>query len=326
VSPGLQLALVLVALLGSAFFSGLETGVVSINPFRLRHLARKKVPGATLLQAFLDHPDHLLGTTLVGNNLCNVVASVTAVSLGTELAGRTGTSLAYVTITLVTLICCEYLPKAWFQGQPARRALPFARLLHLFGRLLYPFSRVILLLSRVLVPIRTRGEIWQPALTREEFGHLTEAGTRAGALSREEGHMMHQVMGLSSTPCRQLMVPRDRMRSLSADADTGHILSAAQTHRLSRLPVHDADSGLFIGIVYIFDVLADPTPEGKTARDYLRPPQFVDEDQSALDVLPRMRRSQQPLALLTNRQGRVTGLVTVEDLLAHIVGPLGGGR
>ena len=81
-----EFIVIAVCLLGSWFFSGIETGLISINRLRLRHFVRRRVPGADILQRFLLHPDDLLGTTLVGNNIVNTVLSVMAVSLGAAAA------------------------------------------------------------------------------------------------------------------------------------------------------------------------------------------------------------------------------------------------
>ena len=125
----LQLLLLLVCLAGTAFFAGVETGLISINRLRLRHLVRHKVPGAEILQDFLKRTDYLLGTTLVGTNLFTVTASVIAASLGARWFGAVGTSISDAFITLILLVVCEYIPKARFQAFPARRTLPFANLL-----------------------------------------------------------------------------------------------------------------------------------------------------------------------------------------------------
>lgn len=323
-NTGFSLLVILMALVGSAFYAGMETGVVSINHLRLRHLVRRRVRGADILQRFLRQPDHLLGTTLVGNNLCNVIASVLSVSLGARLFGLPGYWVAYALLTVITLLFCEYLPKAWFQAAPAPRTLPLAGLLHLNGRLFHPFSRLVMTLTRFLVPLPTHKEIWQPAMTRDEFSHLTRESTLGGSLTSTEGRMMHGVLTLSEKTCRDIMVPREQFEFVPADAGTQRILERARSGKHTRLPVFSAEEDRFIGIVYVFDVLADPEATDKCARDFMRPPQFVDHHQHADKILPRMRRSRQPLALVTDDRSRVVGLVTTEDVLEEIVGPLEG--
>ncbi len=318
----LQFFIVVAMLIGSAFFSGMETGVVSVNPLRLAHLKRKGVPQAFIIDRFRQHPDHLLGTALVGNNICNVVASVTAVSLGTALLGLPGYTIAYILLTLSMLMFGEYLPKSWFQSRPARRVMPLIRLFQFIGYLLYPASRVLTLLARLFFPVRVQEEGERPLITRDELRHLTEESAAVGSLSARGGQMMRKVFELSHKTCQEVMVPLADIRGVTPDVGAEEIIRIARSEQHSRLPVFDPVLKRYIGMVYIFDVLADSNRGGKTARSYMRPPQFVEGATPAESLLPRMRLSKQPLALVTDHGGAVIGLVTVEDLLEEIVGPL----
>jgi len=249
VTEAAQLLIVALAILGSAFYSGLETGVVSINRLRLRHLIRHKVKGADILLDFLVHPDHLLGTMLVGNNLCNVVASVTAVSLGAHLMGTAGYTIGYAALTLIMLMFGEYLPKAWFQALPAERSLPFAKLLQINGYIFYPVSRVMTALARLLVPVpASREDQPRPFVTKEELKHLTTEGERSGALTSDERRMIHSVFELTHKACRDIMVPRENFNLVHDDTPRDEILEIARTKSISRLPVfdgfHDSPSAL----------------------------------------------------------------------------------
>lgn len=310
-------------LIGSAFYSGLETGVVSVNPLRLNHMIRKEVKNAKILQDFIDHPDHLLGTALVGNNLCNVIASISAVSLGTYLAGGTGYTIAYITMTIFMLIMGEYLPKAYFQGNPVVRVLPFMKLLQVNGYLFYPVSKLVTLITRIVMPLprQEEGNV-EPLLTREELHHLTDATRKAGSITSNEGRLMKKVFELDSKTVADLMVPLANTLTTDIDTPAAKLVQLANDRNLSRIPVSDSDSGRFVGIVYIFDVVSDPAWDQKTARDFLRAPQLVRGDTPADEILPRMRRSRQPMALVQDAQSKVIGIITTEDILKAIVGPL----
>ena len=181
------LLLILVSVIGSAFYSGMETGVVAVNRLRLRHLVRNRVPGAAQLQAFLQEPDHLLGTTLVGTNLFNAIASVAAVGLGAHLLGKTGYGVAQVVITIVLLVFGEFLPKAWFQGRPAARTLPFIRFLAWNGYVFYPLSRLATGLARIFVPVRppATAEDQPPLLAAESMLYRIVRGPLSVADVRE---------------------------------------------------------------------------------------------------------------------------------------------
>jgi len=317
----LHVAVILVCLVGSALFAGLETGVISIHRLRLRHLVRTNTPGARIIERFLNHPDHLLGTTLVGNNLCLVFTSVTTAILALKWFGAWGPWISSIFTSLIILVVGEYLPKAWFQGRPAHRTLPFARFLQIAGWVFLPLSRAAMWIARWLFPApRDARDPDRPFITKEEIKHLAHEGVSSGELTKDEQVMIHSVLELEQTTCRQIMTPATRMVRVSDEDSSEELLDVARSHHYSRLPVYSEDEQRFIGIVHVLDILRDPDPAGKTARDYMRPPQFVSASLPADELLPRMRLSRQPMALVTDRHSRVVGLVTSEIVLEQILG------
>jgi putative hemolysin len=310
-----------VALVGSGFYSGMETGIVSINRLRLQHMVRNRIRGATILQEFLMKPDHLLGTTLVGTNICNTAVSVALAGLAVRSLGAHGLWLASLGSTIILLIFGEYLPKAWFRSYPAYRSLPFARALQWSGYLFYPISVGVTQLARVVIPAPKNRE-QAPWLTREEFAHLTKEGEQTGALSSDERRMIHSVLELTRKRCRDIMIPRDRMIVIPPDMRVPDIIALAREKRISRLPIYDEEQDMFIGITHILDLLTAQDAKNKKARDFARPPQYVDGDTPVDRLLPRMSITRQPMALVTDEKSRVIGLITTEDILEEIVGDL----
>ena len=317
----LEIFLLLFCLAGSAFFAGVETGVISINRLRLQHLVRRQVPGAKTIRHFLTHSDLLLGTTLIGTNLLHVVSAVLAASIGRRLHGAAGAACAGGGLLLVTLICCEYIPKAWFQAAPARRTLPFAPLLRAAAWILRPFSLVVNLIVHGVLPLRDAKAVNNKMLvTREELLHLAREGERSGVLTPHESEMIHGVFDLTHKTCDVLMTPRDKMAFVPATATPGEILALARTREFNRLPVYDPAQKSFVGVVHVFDVLADDAPAGKTAADYMRPPQLVASYLPVDHLLPRMRVTRLPLFLVTDDRYEVIGLITLEDVLREVTG------
>lgn len=317
----LELILLVFGAAGSWFFSGMETGLISINRLRLRHLVRRKVRGADILQKFLEQPDHLLGTMLVGNNIANTVLSVVATSVGTRHLGAAGAWVAGIAVTLGLLIFCEYFPKAWFQSHPTQRCLPFARPLDGIARILRPLSWAFMRVVNALVPLPRRGsEAAPPVITREELIHLTHETQKAGALTPEEVRMITGVMELKSITAEEIMVPRDQIVYIHHDTSAEDIKLFARARAFNQFPVFDREKKQFVGIVYVMDVLCDPAPQGKFAKDYMRSPQLVDKSVPADHVLPRMRVTKQPVVLVTDGERGVIGMLTLERVVAEFVG------
>ncbi len=319
----LELILVVVCMAGSWFFSGIETGLISINRLRLRHLVRHKVKGAHILQTFLQKPDLLLGTTLVGNNIVNTVLSVLAASLGVRWLGEHGAWINGAVVTVLLLVVCEYFPKAWFQSFPARRCLPFAPLLLGLSRVLYPLGRPLMRVVQALLPTPPGADQKaQPVVTREELIHLAREGEQSGVLTPEEVRMIDGVFELKAMTCEEIMIPREKFLYIHHDTSVDDLCLFARAQDVDQFPVFHKEKQQFVGVVYVFDVLADEAPAGKTAQDYMRPPQWVMRHTPVDHVLPRMRVTRQPVVLVTDDQYQTVGLVALENVLEEVVGTL----
>ena len=317
----LELFLLFFCLAGSAFFAGIETGIISINRLRLQHFVRRQVKGAATIRHFLTHSDLLLGTTLIGTNLLHVVSAVLAASIGHRLRGAAGAAIAGALLAVVILVFCEYIPKAWFQAAPARRTIPLAHILLAASWILRPFSFVVNTLLRWTMPGSDARRVEDKMLvTREELLHLARESAQSGVLTPHESEMIHGVFELTHKTCATLMTPRDKMATVPATATPAEILAIARTREFNRLPVYDAAQKSFVGVVHIFDLLSDESPAGKTAADYMRPPQLVASYLPVDHLLPRMRVTRLPLFLVTDDRYEVIGLITLEDVLREVTG------
>lgn len=309
-----------ICLIGGAFFAGIETGIVAINRLRLRHLVLRRVRGARLLEKFVQDPDLLLGTTLIGTNLCHVAATVSAAAIGASIAGPRGVAAAGALLTVVVLVGCEYLPKAWFQSFPARRSLPFAPLLYASAWLFAPFRWVLAMIVNRLLGVLPAKPRPPPLLTREDLLHLASEGESSGILTAEETRMIRGVFELSGLACRDIMVPREKMVTVEHDWPAARVVELARQRRLHRFPVWHRERQTFIGVVHVFDIVRDRNRAGQTVERYARPPQLVGAHVLVDHILPRMRVTRQPMVLVTDERFEVVGLLTLNDVLKEIVG------
>ena len=316
---GLQFILIIACLAAAAFFSGVETGAISTNRLRLQRLARKNNPAAQTLTEFLRHPDRLLGTTLVGVNLATVIASVTAAGVARSLAEHWGPPLCSILMTLVVLVFCEYLPKAWFRSDPLSRTLSWVPVLRASARLLYPLSLIATGLARILVPVPTRGEpSLRPFMSREELKYLSSQSEQTGALSAEGRRMIHGILELASRTAAEIMTPRKNFSYLQTDASAAEAERRARLANFVRLPVFDPRRNAFTGILHILDIPPDPESLKRPVTDFMRPAQLIPSTMRLNDVLVRMRAARQPM-MLVDDNGDTVGLLTMEDILGEIV-------
>lgn len=318
-----EIILILICILSGGFFAGMETGVVSTNRLRLHHLLLRKTRGAQTLQYFLEHPDHLLGTTLVGTNLSHVAISVLSADLAVRAFGRTGSLLAPVAVTVAILVFSEYLPKAYFQSNPSHRTLPLIGLLRFFGVIFHPVNRAIIFITGLVFPRLPSGELETAGfLTRDELKKLTSEMDSDSKLGRARRQMIERVFDLTHKTCRQIMTGREHMTVVEASATREAVIRLANSSGYSRIPVCEGGPDSIKGILNILDVLGDDTGLPKKAADFMRPASYVNADTPADELLAHMRMMRQPMAIVTDSASRVLGLVTTEDVLEEIVGEL----
>jgi putative hemolysin len=317
------LLLILICIVGHAFFAGIETGVISIHRMRLRHFVRQGSINARILESFLVNFDRLLGTTLVGTNICVVVISVVAASLAMRVNLPGGEATSSAVVTLLVIVFAEYLPKAWFHSRPLERCARFAGVLRVAEWILLPLSFTIVRIARLLAPGEKKSFTKpDPFVTREDLKILAREGEKDGVLSSKERYMIHRVIELSGKKAEDIMIPRERMDVVHGDMKIPEFYAHARKSGLTRLPVIDRDTNDFIGIINVFFVLsAGPESISKRVADFVRPPQFIPATMPVDDILPRMRRGRQPLCLV-RRDDAVIGLITTEDVLRIIVGEL----
>jgi CBS domain containing-hemolysin-like protein len=253
--------------------------------------------------------------------MCVVLNSVLAASMAlqTGLPGAQATSS--VTISVIVIIFCEYLPKAWFQARPIDRCQRFATVLVAAEWLLRPFSFCIIALAKLLSPGQRTFYRPTTVVSRDDLKLLAREGEKSGVLSSKERYMIHRVIELSSKTVSQIMTPADEMVSVRADMPLSKLYDIARETGLTRFPVQDAD-GNYTGTVNVYYILSilGASPTGVVS-EYARHLHVLPGNTKVDAVLPRMRHARQPLSLVQEGD-KVVGLVTTEDVLRVIVGAL----
>lgn len=316
--------LICLCLVAIAFFAGIETGVISIHRMRLRHLSEQGDQPARILESFLEHPDRLLGTTLTGVNLATVVASVMAASLGHALMGQWGEALFGTTLTLIVLVFCEYLPKAWFQSEPLKRCRLFAIPLRASAVILRPLANTLTWFTQWLLPSSVTDQPQRPLfVTKDEIDLLAQESEEHGMLSPKQRIMIRRVFDLSSRTARDIMRPITGVSTVRVDATVGDFYAQVRQCGHGRLPVFDPAKQSYVGTANFYDVVSeagDNTGTGMSA--FVRPALFIPESTPLVEIFTRLRLSRQPMSLVINAQSAVTGVITTQDVLGQIVGTL----
>jgi putative hemolysin len=319
----LQLFIIFICMIAHAFFAGIETGVISIHRMRLRHFVRQGSTNARILESFVTNFDRLLGTTLVGTNICVVVTAVVAASLTDRLGLPGGEAASSIIMAVFIIIFAEYLPKAWFHSRPLERCERFVGILRVAEVIFLPISFCIIGIARLLSPGDKQSFTKpDPFVTREDLKVLAKEGEKDGVLSSKERYMIHRVIELPGKTAETVMVPRETMTLAYDDMTIPEFYALARESGFTRMPVYNRPSEKFIGVMNVFFVLWNDHAESHaTIADFMRPAQTVSATMPVDDILPHMRRGRQPMCLV-ERNGDVVGLITTEDILRTIVGKL----
>jgi Mg2+/Co2+ transporter CorB len=307
----------------SAFFSGSETGLMTLNRYRLRHLVRGKHRGAIRAQALLDRPDRLIGMILVGNNLVNILATQIATLIALRQLGENGLWVATLLLTLVILLFAEVTPKTLAALHPERIAFPAAHIYTPLQHVMWPFVwGVNLIANRLLrlLGVEREGNSSQ-ALSREELRTvLLEAGAM---IPKRHQKMLLNLLDLEQVTVEDIMIPRNEVLGIDLNDEWSDIEQQIMSLQYTRLPVYRDSIDDVIGFAHLRDLLP-ALRKGELDEEKLlalvREPLFVPENTSLNQQLRNFQRSRQRVGLVVNEYGDLQGLVTLEDILEEIVG------
>ena len=315
---GLLIALLLL----SAFFSGSETALVSLNRYQLRHKAREGHRGARLADKLLQRPDRLIGLILLGNNLVNFSAASLVAIIAFEVGGEPAVALGTLLLTLVVLIFSEAAPKTMAAMHPERLAYPAAMIYYPLLKITYPIVWLTNVASNgvlYLLGVRTSGAELQP-LTREELRTVVhEAGSR---ISSRYQQMLLSILDLEKVTVDDVMVPHNEIVGIDLGDEIADIEAIISNSEHTRLPVYEDNVDNVVGILHLRR-LANMAPRSfdKTSlRQLLDDPYFVPEGTPLSKQLIQFQRRRERVALVVDEYGDIQGIVTLEDILEEIVG------
>ena len=307
----------------SAFFSGSETGLMTLNRYRLRHLARAKHKGAVRAQALLDQPDKLIGLILVGNNFVNILITQLATLIAIRQLGDSGLWVATFVLTLVILIFAEVTPKTLAALHPERIAFPAAHVYTPLQHLLRPFVWGVNIIANnllKLIGVNARDADHQ-ALSREE---LRTVVLEAGAMiPKRHQRMLLNLLDLEKVTVEDIMVPRNEVLGIDLNNDWSDIEKQLLSLQYTRLPIYRDNLDQVVGFVHLRNILP-PLRKGELNQDRLlelvREPHFIPENTSLNQQLLNFQRERRRVGLVVNEYGDIQGLATLEDILEEVVG------
>ena len=316
------MGLLFLLLLLSAFFSGSETALVSLNRYQLRHKARAGHHGARVAERLLQRPDRLIGLILLGNNLVNFSAASLVAIIALKIGGQPAVALGTLLLTLVVLIFSEAAPKTLAALHPERIAFPAAIIYYPLLKITYPIVWLTNVASNgvlYLFGVRSASSELAP-LTREELRTLVhEAG---GRISRRYQQMLLSILDLEKVTVDDVMVPHNEIVGIDLEDETAEIEQIITRSEHTRLPVFEGNIDRIVGILHLRRLanLAQRSFDNDSLRRLLIEPYFVPEGTPLSTQLIQFQRRRERIALVVDEYGDIQGIVTLEDILEEIVG------
>jgi Mg2+/Co2+ transporter CorB len=316
------LGLLFLLLLLSAFFSGSETALMSLNRYQLRHKARLGHRGARLAEKLLKRPDRLIGLILLGNNLVNFSAASLVTLIALDLGGEPAVAIGTGIFTFIVIIFSEAAPKTLAALHPERLAFPAALIYFPLLKITYPIVWLTNAASNGvlwLLGVRQSGSELQ-ALTREELRTVVfEAGARISSRYRK---MLISILDLEKVTVDDVMVPHNEIIGIDLDDDDAEIGQIIATSDHSRLPVYRDNIDHVVGMLHMRKLanLARTELDKATLEQLVDEPYFVPEGTPLSTQLVQFQRRRERIALVVDEYGDIQGIVTLEDILEEIVG------
>jgi len=321
---GLLFGLLFLLICLSAFFSSSETGMMSINRYRLSHQANSGEPRAQRVARLLARPDRLIGVILIGNNFVNNLAASIATIIAIHFFGEvTGPAVATALLTITVLIFAEVTPKTYAAVKPERIAFPASRVLEPLLKLLYPLVWLVNAISNGLLRLMGVKSIDGSGdhLTRDELRTVVhEAGT---LIPQRHQAMLLSILDLENVTVNDIMVPRHEVMGIDLDDDLEEILTQIRTSQHTRVPVYKGDINNIIGMLHLRNA-ARFLSRGEVTKAAIvqeaREPYFIPESTQLHTQLLNFQKQKRRIGIVVDEYGDVEGLVTLEDILEEIVG------
>ncbi len=315
----------------SAFFSGSEVALFSLDRKKLKILFNKGSLALRYATRILESPRRLLVTVLVGNNLAHVAASIIAVDLAIDFATNYNISenialtLQIVILTSIIIIFSEIVPKVWAQKNPVVFTKVIIVPFYWSSVILYPISETITEFIKFLTR-KIRFNKSHSAITHEDISHLADLGLEKGTLKDNEQEMIQSIVSSKDVTVKEIMRPRVDIEAISVEDNYEDLIERIKSKGLSRFPLYENDLDNIIGVIHAKDLLPILKDEQfkknfsmtKIAREVL----FVPETKLISEMMKEFKEKKMHIAIVVDEYGGTSGLVTLEDIIEEVVGEI----
>lgn len=319
----IQLCILVVLIMLSAFFSSAETALTTLSLVKVRTMVEENPTKRVLtLQKVLDKKSKLISAILIGNNIVNISASSLTTTLVIRVFGNAAVGIATGILTLLILLFGEIVPKTWAMYNNEKLALMYSRIVYTLMQVLTPVIFVVDIISGALLHLLHIDPTKRSMMTESELKTYVDVSHEDGVIEQEEKKLIYNVFDFSDSVAKDIMIPRIDMTTIDVEASYNDLWNLFKESMYTRIPVFEGESDNIIGIINVKDFLLVPNKKLFKIRDIMREAYYTYEFKKTADLLLEMRNITTNVALVLNEYGATVGMITLEDLLEEIVGEI----
>ena len=316
-----QLIIVFFAV-ASAFFSSIETAIMSSRRISIETLSKKGNSSAIRSLNILDNLEDAIGMVLISNNISNIAATAFLTYVVTKVYSYNDTQLLLITViqTMFILLFCEIGPKIISKGNSESFLMFFSLPIVFLMKFFKPLIRIALFFSETITGIFKikQGEV-SPIKSRDDIATFISIGRKEGIIDEEKNLYLSEILSFKNAHAYEIMIPDVDIISVDADESYKNIISVIERTRFSRIPVYKNTKDNFIGYIYYRDLIKNPHSK---IEEILINPAFIPETKNVFDIYNKMQKERIPLLFVTDEYGNTTGMLTFEDIAEEIVGEI----
>lgn len=330
ISSTFSLILLLLLLIISAIFTAFEAAIYNTLTSKLRRKAKYNRTISKVIE-LKKHPEKLISTVVIGNNLANIFFTSLITFVTVEytnkyvLSGGTQVLIASIIATIIIVVFGETIPKNIGSYFPETTSIFLYNILNVFSKILYPLTWLLTKISWLILRLfKIDNKEKKTFEVQEDVLSMIELGKEEGIIEKNEEKMIYSIFEFGDTLVREVMRPRVDIVAIDDEANEETIIKIITESGHSRIPVYHENIDQVIGILYIKDFIRIKLQSGKIERinDLLRPAYFVPETKRVDELFSEMQKNKIQLAMVFDEYGGISGLVTLEDILEEIVGEI----
>ena len=313
--------IIAVLVLLSSFCSASETAFTGANRIRLKNMAEEGSKSAKIALKVIDRYDKFLTTILIGNNIVNIATSSIATILCIELFAEQGAVIATAATTVIVLIFGEIIPKTIARGNAEKMCLFFGRIIWVLMIIFTPVSAIFLLLQKGVNKLFIRRT--EVTVTEQELMHIIDEIEGEGVLEKQESTLVRNALEFDETTAEQIMQPRVNVVAIDVYDSVEAVSELFKSEAYTRLPVYEKSIDHIIGVISYRD-FTQMVLEGEdfTLQDLVSDIMYIPSLMHISELLKKMQREKEHIAVVVDQYGGTAGIVTLEDVLEELVGEI----